>query len=147
MCLRILRTTDMSDDGVLIAGVANQASLYSCGKCLNISFHQNALITMPSKRGRVAMLLPRSNPCTAGAYLLEFGLKPSLIHLIMRWRFSCRLYGQQHLLQGSRSVAQAEYQRAHSDGYIQTLHQWSLPEFSKAARCVSGYSVSNNLTP
>jgi type I restriction enzyme S subunit len=53
----------------------------------------------------VALFSGASEPCIAGAYLIEFGLNPDLVPLY-GWAFFDSDFGQRRLVGGSRSVAQ-----------------------------------------
>ncbi len=101
----ILRTTDMSDDGVLRWWESPIMSLTPAEVSKYQLSPKTLLITRTGTIGRVAMFSGASEPCIAGAYLLEFGLK-ELISPDYALAFFLSAYGQQHLLQGSRSVAQ-----------------------------------------
>lgn len=101
----ILRTTDMSDDGFLRWWESPIMSLTPAEVAKYQLSPKTLLITRTGTIGRVAMFSGASEPCIAGAYLLEFGLK-ELISPDYALAFFLSAYGQQHLLQGSRSVAQ-----------------------------------------
>lgn len=101
----ILRTTDMSDDGFLRWWESPIMSLTPAEVAKYQLSPRTLLITRTGTIGRVAMFSGASEPCIAGAYLLEFGLK-ELISPDYALAFFLSAYGQQHLLQGSRSVAQ-----------------------------------------
>jgi type I restriction enzyme, S subunit len=103
---RILRTTDIARDGALrwrdsprIEVTDAELDKYALSPNTLLFTRTGATI------GKVALFSGASEPCIAGAYLIEFGLNPDLVPLY-GWAFFDSDFGQRRLVGGSRSVAQ-----------------------------------------
>lgn len=102
----ILRTTDMGYAGELRWSKAPILPV-TADELVRFSLKQGTLLVTRTGAtiGKIALFSGASEPCIAGAYLIELGLKPDVVPEYVLWHLLSG-FGQAHLIGGSRAVAQ-----------------------------------------
>lgn len=103
---RILRTTDIQNDGTIVADEAPMLPMTD-DELQKYTLEPNTIVVTRTGAtiGKVALYESSNEPAVAGAYLIEIRLTdrveaPYILHLLLS------TYGQQRLTSGSRAVAQ-----------------------------------------
>jgi type I restriction enzyme, S subunit len=135
--VRVLRTTDMSSDGTVRWWESPKLDLSKEEIQQHLLKPRTLLVSRSGTIGPVAVFDGASEPCVAGAYLIEFGLSETVDPDYVKFFFLSE-YGQRLLVTKSRSATQANLNAP-------TIQRILMPEveqdlqvkFSKAVKHLS----------